>query len=130
MYKFTVRIELTVAGQGIWARYSDGCRFEPGPSRFDFKYVSVISTCNNNKVGVQSPTSFNYTYLLFLPQNSDDRNETLSIVRWTPHMEHNGMTVTCRASHATLEHATIETSMKLDLHCKCIALEWRIHVYE
>ncbi|XP_039746464.1 hemicentin-1-like [Pararge aegeria] len=49
-------------------------------------------------------------------KNSDDRNETVSFLRWTPHMEHDGRVVTCRASHANLEHATLETSMKLNLH--------------
>ncbi|CAH2210655.1 jg12119 [Pararge aegeria aegeria] len=49
-------------------------------------------------------------------KNSDDRNETVSFLRWTPRMEHDGRVVTCRASHANLEHATLETSMKLNLH--------------
>ncbi|KOB67707.1 Uncharacterized protein OBRU01_12954, partial [Operophtera brumata] len=44
------------------------------------------------------------------------KNETLSILRWTPHMKNNGQTLTCRASHAVLKHAVINTSLLLNLH--------------
>ncbi|CAH2092461.1 unnamed protein product [Euphydryas editha] len=47
---------------------------------------------------------------------SEDRNETISILRWTPRMEHDGHTLTCRATHAKLQHTTLEASMKLNLH--------------
>ncbi|CAK1578731.1 unnamed protein product [Parnassius mnemosyne] len=49
-------------------------------------------------------------------KNSDDFNETISFLRWTPRMEHDGHVLTCRASHAKLEHTTIETTMPLNLH--------------
>nr|XP_032512067.1 hemicentin-2-like [Danaus plexippus plexippus] len=48
--------------------------------------------------------------------NSEDRNETISFLRWTPRMENDGGVLTCRASHPKLEHATLETTMTLDLH--------------
>ncbi|CAG9563368.1 unnamed protein product [Danaus chrysippus] len=48
--------------------------------------------------------------------NSEDRNETISFLRWTPRMEHDGQVLTCRASHPILEHATLETTITLDLH--------------
>ncbi|CAG9563466.1 unnamed protein product [Danaus chrysippus] len=48
--------------------------------------------------------------------NSEDRNETISFLRWTPRMEHNGRVLTCRASHPILEYATLETTITLDLH--------------
>ncbi|XP_014358166.2 nephrin [Papilio machaon] len=49
-------------------------------------------------------------------KNSDDFNETVSFLRWTPRMEHDGRVLTCRASHVKLEHTTIETTMSLNLH--------------
>ncbi|XP_045491964.1 hemicentin-2-like [Colias croceus] len=49
-------------------------------------------------------------------KDSEDRNETISFLRWTPRMEDDGRTLKCRAAHTKLEHATLETSIKLDLH--------------
>ncbi|XP_028164634.1 hemicentin-1-like, partial [Ostrinia furnacalis] len=49
-------------------------------------------------------------------KNSEDRNETVSLLRWTPQMEHDGRILTCRAAHVKLEHTTIETTMSLNLH--------------
>ncbi|XP_045520982.1 hemicentin-1-like [Pieris brassicae] len=49
-------------------------------------------------------------------KDSEDRNETISFLRWTPRMEDDGHTLKCRATHSKLEHATLETSIKLDLH--------------
>ncbi|KAL0884209.1 hypothetical protein ABMA27_016211 [Loxostege sticticalis] len=49
-------------------------------------------------------------------KNSEDRNETISLLRWTPQMEHDGRILTCRAAHVKLEHSTIETTMSLNLH--------------
>ncbi|XP_028025844.1 nephrin-like [Bombyx mandarina] len=51
-----------------------------------------------------------------IQKDSDDRNETVSVLRWTPQMGHNGHTLTCRAAHTILDHTTIETSMSLNLH--------------
>ncbi|CAG9563426.1 unnamed protein product [Danaus chrysippus] len=51
-----------------------------------------------------------------LQKNSEDHNETISFLRWTPRMEHDGRVLTCRASHPILEHATLATTMTLDLH--------------
>ncbi|XP_059051345.1 synaptogenesis protein syg-2-like [Achroia grisella] len=49
-------------------------------------------------------------------KNSEDKNETVSFLRWTPRMEHDGRVITCRASHMKLEHTTLETTMTLNLH--------------
>ncbi|KAG6463570.1 hypothetical protein O3G_MSEX013951, partial [Manduca sexta] len=49
-------------------------------------------------------------------KNSEDRNETVSILRWIPRMENDGHTITCRASHVKLEHTTLETSLSLSLN--------------
>ncbi|RVE52253.1 hypothetical protein evm_003043 [Chilo suppressalis] len=49
-------------------------------------------------------------------KNSDDRNETISFLRWTPQMEHDGRMLTCRATHVKLNHSTLETTMSLNLH--------------
>ncbi|CAH0721447.1 unnamed protein product, partial [Brenthis ino] len=49
-------------------------------------------------------------------KNSEDRNETVSILRWTPSMEHNGRVLTCKATHEKLDHSVLESSIKLDLH--------------
>ncbi|XP_063636218.1 nephrin-like [Cydia splendana] len=49
-------------------------------------------------------------------KNSENGNETVSFLRWTPRMEHDGRVLTCRATHATLEHVTIETTKSLNLH--------------
>ncbi|XP_048481086.1 synaptogenesis protein syg-2 [Plutella xylostella] len=52
-------------------------------------------------------------------QNSDTAdpaNETISVLRWTPRMEHDRRALTCRAAHASLEHSAIETTMSLHLH--------------
>ncbi|XP_026491484.2 nephrin-like [Vanessa tameamea] len=47
---------------------------------------------------------------------SEDRNETISILRWTPRMEHDGRVLMCKATHAKLDHTTLEASMTLNLH--------------
>ncbi|XP_073967206.1 protein turtle-like [Choristoneura fumiferana] len=49
-------------------------------------------------------------------KNSEDSNETVSFLRWTPRMEHDGRILTCRATHSTLEHVTLETTKLLSLH--------------
>ncbi|XP_050561396.1 synaptogenesis protein syg-2 isoform X1 [Spodoptera frugiperda] len=51
-----------------------------------------------------------------IQKNSDDKNETISFLRWTPRMDQDGRTLTCRAAHVKLEHTTIETSITLNLH--------------
>ncbi|XP_075972133.1 kin of IRRE-like protein 2 isoform X2 [Anticarsia gemmatalis] len=51
-----------------------------------------------------------------IQRNSDDKNETISFLRWTPRMEQDGRVLTCRAAHIKLEHTTIETSITLNLH--------------
>ncbi|XP_050679946.1 nephrin-like [Leptidea sinapis] len=49
-------------------------------------------------------------------KDSEDRNETVSFLRWTPRMEDDGRTLMCRASHPKLEHSVLETNIKLNLH--------------
>ncbi|XP_049865567.1 synaptogenesis protein syg-2-like [Pectinophora gossypiella] len=49
-------------------------------------------------------------------KNSEDRNETVSILRWTPRMEHDSHVITCRASHIKLDNSVIETTLSLNLH--------------
>ncbi|XP_026326855.1 nephrin-like [Hyposmocoma kahamanoa] len=49
-------------------------------------------------------------------KNSDDRNETISILRWTPLMEYDGRVLTCRATHVKLDRSTIESTLSLNLH--------------
>ncbi|XP_072941925.1 kin of IRRE-like protein 2 [Epargyreus clarus] len=49
-------------------------------------------------------------------KNSEDRNETISFLRWTPRMEHNGREITCRATHSKLEHSVLQTTTTLNLH--------------
>lgn len=51
-------------------------------------------------------------------QETENRNETISILQWTPKMDHNGRVLTCRAAHVKLEYTTIEAKITLDLHCK------------
>ncbi|KAL4709359.1 hypothetical protein ACJJTC_007091 [Scirpophaga incertulas] len=51
----------------------------------------------------------------YTQKNSEDRNETVSFLRWTPQMEHDGRVLTCRASHIKLE-TTLETTIALNLH--------------
>ncbi|CAG9792224.1 unnamed protein product [Diatraea saccharalis] len=57
-------------------------------------------------------------------KNSDDRNETVSLLRWTPQMEHDGRILTCKATHVKLEHSTLESTLSLNLHyVPIVALE-------
>ncbi|XP_053600327.1 nephrin-like isoform X1 [Plodia interpunctella] len=73
-------------------------------------------------VGARPPASI--TWLLddkpmdanVLQKNSEDKNETISFLRWTPRMENDGRVIKCRASHIKLEHTVLETTMKLNLH--------------
>ncbi|GBP54530.1 B-cell receptor CD22 [Eumeta japonica] len=49
-------------------------------------------------------------------KESMDGNETISTLRWTPRMEHEGRVLTCRAKHIKLEDSTLEATMSLNLH--------------
>ncbi|KAJ2950567.1 hypothetical protein O0L34_g8813 [Tuta absoluta] len=49
-------------------------------------------------------------------KNSQDHNETISYLRWTPRMEHDGRILTCKAKHIKLDNSLLETSLTLNLH--------------
>ncbi|CAB3228781.1 unnamed protein product [Arctia plantaginis] len=51
-----------------------------------------------------------------IQKNSDDKNETISFLRWTPRMDQDGRVLTCQAAHSKLEHNTLESSVTLNLH--------------
>ncbi|KOB69998.1 Kin of IRRE-like protein 3 [Operophtera brumata] len=64
----------------------------------------------------EQPLSVNQKADIACRTTSDNQNETLSILRWTPQMENNGQVLACRASHAVLKHSTVQSNFTLDLH--------------
>ncbi|CAK1544724.1 unnamed protein product [Leptosia nina] len=46
----------------------------------------------------------------------DDRNETHSLLQWTPLKEQNGQVLTCRAEHEKFNKSTIESKLPLNIH--------------
>ncbi|VVC91099.1 unnamed protein product [Leptidea sinapis] len=63
-----------------------------------------------------SPPDAALLVVWYKDDDSEDRNETVSFLRWTPRMEDDGRTLMCRASHPKLEHSVLETNIKLNLH--------------
>ncbi|XP_047545511.1 nephrin-like [Vanessa atalanta] len=49
-------------------------------------------------------------------QELDDRNETQSLLQWTPQKEHNGKMLTCRAEHSKFNKSTIESKLPLNVY--------------
>ncbi|CAH2092441.1 unnamed protein product [Euphydryas editha] len=49
-------------------------------------------------------------------QELDDRNETQSVLQWTPQKEHNGKMLTCRAEHSKFNKSTIESKLPLNVY--------------
>ncbi|VVC98389.1 unnamed protein product [Leptidea sinapis] len=46
----------------------------------------------------------------------DDRNETQSLLQWTPQKAHNGQELTCRAEHDKFNRSTIESKLTLNIY--------------
>ncbi|XP_023946116.1 nephrin-like [Bicyclus anynana] len=49
-------------------------------------------------------------------QDLEDRNETQSLLQWTPLKEHNGKVLTCRAEHSKFNTTTIESKLPLNIY--------------
>ncbi|CAH0721444.1 unnamed protein product, partial [Brenthis ino] len=49
-------------------------------------------------------------------QELDDRNETQSLLAWTPLKEHNRKVLTCRAEHSKFNKSTIESKLPLNIY--------------
>ncbi|XP_038213680.1 nephrin-like isoform X2 [Zerene cesonia] len=46
----------------------------------------------------------------------EDRNETQSLLQWTPLKEHNGQVLTCKAEHEKFNRSTIESKLPLNIY--------------
>ncbi|XP_073967207.1 neural cell adhesion molecule 2-like [Choristoneura fumiferana] len=49
-------------------------------------------------------------------RDSEDGNETQSLLQWTPLKTHNGQTLTCRAEHPKFNHSSIESKLPLNIY--------------
>ncbi|CAG9563424.1 unnamed protein product [Danaus chrysippus] len=49
-------------------------------------------------------------------QDLEDRNETQSLLKWTPSKEQNGKILTCRAEHSKFSSSTIESKLQLNVY--------------
>lgn len=56
----------------------------------------------------------------FHTKSSENGNVSISILSFTPTREDNGKVLMCRAINEVMKHSAKETTLKLNIYCKCL----------